>query len=214
MADEILAIGPVLRFAPSPNGALHLGHAYSALMNERLAAEINGRVLLRIEDLDRTRCKPQFEAAIVDDLAWLGLRFPASPRRQSEHANDYAAALARLDRQGLVYPCFCSRADIARASNGSATQIAPRSIPEPAAHSLRQKHALASPEVNVRPFASTCGVRSTPDRRVSAGPNLARAPFPRSIPRPRRFGATLSSAGAIWRRATIWRWWSMTRFRA
>jgi glutamyl-Q tRNA(Asp) synthetase len=118
MADEILATVPVLRFAPSPNGALHLGHAYSALMNERIAAEINGHLLLRIEDLDRTRCKPQFEAAIIDDLAWLGLRFPAAPRRQSEHANDYAAALARLVQQGLVYPCFCSRAEIARASNG------------------------------------------------------------------------------------------------
>src|ERR1700683_1517636 len=118
MADEILATFPVLRFAPSPNGALHLGHAYSALINDRIAAEINGRVLLRIEDLDRTRCKPQFEGAIIEDLAWLGLCFPAAPRRQSEHANDYAAALARLNEQGLVYPCFCSRAEIARASNG------------------------------------------------------------------------------------------------
>src|SRR5580700_7910796 len=118
MADDTLATAPMLRFAPSPNGALHLGHAYSALMNERIAAEINGHLLLRIEDLDQTRCKPQFEAAIVDDLAWLGLRFPASPRRQSEHANDYAATLARLVQQGLVYPCFCSRAEIARASNG------------------------------------------------------------------------------------------------
>ena len=118
MADEILATVPILRFAPSPNGALHLGHAYSALINERIAAEINGHVLLRIEDLDRTRCKPQFVAAIIDDLAWLGLRFPAPPRRQSEHANDYAAALARLDQRGLVYPCFCSRAEVARASAG------------------------------------------------------------------------------------------------
>src|SRR5258708_6349280 len=118
MAVEILASAPVLRFAPSPNGALHLGHAYSALMNERIAAETNGRVLLRIEDLDQTRCKPQFEPAIVDDLAWLGLRFPAPPRRQSEHGDDYAAALARLEQRGLVYPCFCSRAKIARASNG------------------------------------------------------------------------------------------------
>jgi glutamyl-Q tRNA(Asp) synthetase len=117
MADEILATAPVFRFAPSPNGALHLGHAYSALMNERIAAETNGRVLLRIEDLDRTRCKPQFEAAIADDLAWLGLRFPA-PRRQSEHGDDYAPALDRLHRQNLVYPCFCSRSEIARASNG------------------------------------------------------------------------------------------------
>jgi glutamyl-Q tRNA(Asp) synthetase len=117
MADDMLASAPVLRFAPSPNGALHLGHAYSALMNERIAAETGGRVLLRIEDLDRTRCKPQFEAAIIDDLAWLGLRFPTL-RRQSEHGDDYAAAIARLDQRGLVYPCFCSRSEIARVSNG------------------------------------------------------------------------------------------------
>jgi glutamyl-Q tRNA(Asp) synthetase len=116
MADDILALAPVLRFAPSPNGALHLGHAYSALMNERLAAELGGRLILRIEDLDRGRCKPQFEAAIVEDLAWLGLHFPAPWRRQSEHGDGYAAALARLDQQGLVYPCFCSRSEAARAS--------------------------------------------------------------------------------------------------
>src|SRR6202021_3679887 len=97
VADRPPEAAAILRFAPPPDGALHLGHAYSALINERIAAEINGRVLLRIEDLDRTRCKPQFEAAIVDDLAWLGLRFPATPRRQSDHASDYAAALARLD---------------------------------------------------------------------------------------------------------------------
>jgi glutamyl-Q tRNA(Asp) synthetase len=118
MTDDILATTPILRFAPSPNGALHLGHAYSALFNERIAAEINGCVLLRIEDLDRTRCKPQFEAGIVEDLAWLELRFPAPPRRQSEHGDDYAAALARLDQQGLVYPCFCSRTEVKRASAG------------------------------------------------------------------------------------------------
>jgi glutamyl-Q tRNA(Asp) synthetase len=87
-------------------------------MNERIAAEINGRVLLRIEDLDRTRCKPQLERAIIDDLAWLGLRFPAPPRRQSEHSDDYEAALAELDRQDLVYPCFCSRSEVTRASAG------------------------------------------------------------------------------------------------
>jgi glutamyl-Q tRNA(Asp) synthetase len=118
MADTILATAPLMRFAPSPNGALHLGHAYSALMNERLATETGGRLILRIEDLDRTRCKPEFEAAIVEDLAWLGLRFPAPSRRQSEHSDDYAAALARLDGQGLVYPCFCTRSEIARASAG------------------------------------------------------------------------------------------------
>ena len=118
MADDILATAPVLRFAPSPNGALHLGHAYSALMNARLAAELGGRLILRIEDLDRARCKARFEAAIVDDLAWLGIHFPAPWRRQSEHGDDYAAALARLDRRGLVYPCFCTRSEVARASDG------------------------------------------------------------------------------------------------
>jgi glutamyl-Q tRNA(Asp) synthetase len=117
MIDDVPA-APVLRFAPSPNGALHLGHAYSALMNERVAAELGGRLLLRIEDLDRTRCKPQFEAAIVENLAWLGLVFPEPPRRQSEHGDDYAAALARLDEKDMVYPCFCSRAEVSRASAG------------------------------------------------------------------------------------------------
>ena len=118
MSGETLATAPVLRFAPSPNGALHLGHAYSALLNQRLAAETNGRLLLRIEDLDRARCKPQHEAAIIDDLAWLGLRFDAPPRRQSEHGDDYASALARLEARGLIYPCFCSRSEVERASEG------------------------------------------------------------------------------------------------
>jgi glutamyl-Q tRNA(Asp) synthetase len=118
MAEDILATAPVLRFAPSPNGALHLGHAYSALMNERLAGETGGRLILRIEDLDRARCKARFEAAIVDDLAWLGIHFRAPWRRQSEHGDDYAAALARLDQRGLVYPCFCSRSEVARVSDG------------------------------------------------------------------------------------------------
>lgn len=109
---------PILRFAPSPNGALHLGHAYSALFNRRLADQGGGRLLLRIEDLDRTRCKPQYERAIVADLEWLGVRFDEPPRRQSEHGADYAAALARLAGRGLVYPCFCSRSEVAQASRG------------------------------------------------------------------------------------------------
>jgi glutamyl-Q tRNA(Asp) synthetase len=107
---------PVLRFAPSPNGLLHLGHAYSALCNERIAAETNGRLLLRIEDLDRARCKTRYEAAIEEDLAWLGLRFEAPARRQSEHEDDYAGAFDRLAERRLAYPCFCTRAEVARAS--------------------------------------------------------------------------------------------------
>jgi glutamyl-Q tRNA(Asp) synthetase len=116
MRPDAVAPSPVLRFAPSPNGALHLGHAYSALCNARLAAVLGGPLLLRIEDLDRVRCKPHYEAALLDDLAWLGLRFEGRPRRQSEHADDYAGACARLEALGLVYPCFCSRAEIGRAS--------------------------------------------------------------------------------------------------
>jgi len=107
---------PIFRFAPSPNGPLHLGHAYSALLNARLAAASRGRLLLRIEDLDRTRCKPEHERAILDDLAWLGVAFENPPRRQSEHAGDYARRLDALRARGLVYRCFCSRARVAAAS--------------------------------------------------------------------------------------------------
>ena len=111
--------GAVTRFAPSPTGLLHLGHAHSALFAHALAGE-GGRFLLRIEDIDRGRCRPEFEAAIYRDLAWLGLRWEGGVRRQSEHMEDYARALDALDGMGLVYPCFCTRAgiraEIARAS--------------------------------------------------------------------------------------------------
>jgi glutamyl-Q tRNA(Asp) synthetase len=113
-----LAARPTFRFAPTPNGALHLGHAYSALMNARLADETGGRLLLRIEDTDASRCKREFETAILEDLAWLGVGFSEAPRRQSEHLDDYARALAALAARGLVYPCFCRRAEIARANGG------------------------------------------------------------------------------------------------
>ena len=102
----------VVRFAPSPNGYLHLGHAYSALMNGLLAAETGGRFLLRMENIDVTRCRPEFESALLEDLAWLGLRWEQPVWRQSDHFSAYAAALRRLERHGLVYPCFCSRGDI------------------------------------------------------------------------------------------------------
>lgn len=125
MRSNVPAPSPLLRFAPSPNGALHLGHAYSALCNERVAAALGGRLLLRIEDLDRARCKPQYESAILDDLAWLGLRFEAPPRRQSNHCCDYAKAAARLEEFGFVYPCFCSRTEVARNSAGRDPDGAP-----------------------------------------------------------------------------------------
>jgi glutamyl-Q tRNA(Asp) synthetase len=104
----------IFRFAPSPNGYLHLGHAYSALLNFDLARKSGGRFLLRIEDIDPTRCRPEYEAAIYDDLAWLGLSWETPVRRQSEHLGEYRRALDDLTAQGLVYPAFESRAEIAK----------------------------------------------------------------------------------------------------
>jgi glutamyl-Q tRNA(Asp) synthetase len=105
---------PVYRLAPSPNGYLHLGHAYSALLNVELARRSGGRLLLRIEDIDQARCRPEFEAAIAKDLAWLGIAWERPVRRQSEHWADYRAALERLTSLGLIYPASESRAEIAR----------------------------------------------------------------------------------------------------
>lgn len=99
------------RFAPSPTGLLHLGHAYSALFAAGQAGP-GGRFILRIEDIDPLRCKEEFEAAIFEDLAWLGLSWEQPVRRQSGHMDDYRRALERLDGMGLLYPCFCTRKDI------------------------------------------------------------------------------------------------------
>ena len=104
----------VTRFAPSPTGYLHLGHAYTALIGWRRAREAAGQFLLRIENIDATRCRPEYEAAILEDMAWLGLDWDGPVRRQQEHLPDYQAALENLRGQGLLYPCFCTRADIAR----------------------------------------------------------------------------------------------------
>jgi glutamyl-Q tRNA(Asp) synthetase len=103
---------PVFRFAPSPNGYLHLGHALSALINFEMARATGGRFLLRIEDIDTTRCRPHYEDAIYEDLAWLGLTWEEPVRRQSAHLDDYRAALTQLD--DLVYPSFETRGEIAR----------------------------------------------------------------------------------------------------
>jgi glutamyl-Q tRNA(Asp) synthetase len=104
---------PVFRFAPSPNGYLHRGHALSALLNGRAAEVHGGRFLLRIEDIDRTRARPEFEAAIYEDLAWLGLSWETPVFRQSERFEVYREALGELDRLGLLYPAFLTRAEIA-----------------------------------------------------------------------------------------------------
>jgi glutamyl-Q tRNA(Asp) synthetase len=105
----------VTRFAPSPTGLLHLGHAVSALLGWRMARAAGGQFVLRIEDIDTTRCRPAFEAAILEDLAWLGVTWEGPVLRQSERLALYAEALDRLKALGVVYPCFCTRADIAAA---------------------------------------------------------------------------------------------------
>jgi glutamyl-Q tRNA(Asp) synthetase len=110
------AAGLVTRFAPSPTGWLHQGHAFSALTAYEAARAAGGRFLLRIEDIDRTRARPEFEAGILQDLAWLGLAWETPVRRQSEHMDDYAAALERLRAAGLLYRCFRTRKELAEAA--------------------------------------------------------------------------------------------------
>jgi glutamyl-Q tRNA(Asp) synthetase len=112
--ESVVMPPPVFRFAPSPNGYLHLGHAYSALLNFDLARQSGGRFLLRIEDIDPTRCRPEFEDAIYEDLAWLGISWEIPARRQSAHFADYRDAVAKLSARGLIYPGFESRAEVAR----------------------------------------------------------------------------------------------------
>ena len=104
---------PVFRFAPSPNGYLHLGHALSALIDLEMARAAGGRFLLRIEDIDTTRCRPEYEMAMYEDLAWLGISWEEPVRRQSQHLDDYRAAIAKLLERGLIYPSFESRSAIA-----------------------------------------------------------------------------------------------------
>jgi len=116
---------PVLRFAPSPNGLLHLGHAYSALFTAVWAEALGGRFLLRIEDTDLTRSKPEFTEAIYEDLAWLGLSWEQPVLRQSTRFAVYAAAADRLKARDLLYPCFCSRTELAAHSSGSDPDGAP-----------------------------------------------------------------------------------------
>ncbi len=102
----------VSRFAPSPTGSLHLGHAFAAWSAHEACRSLGGRFLLRIEDIDRERCRDEFEARIIEDLSWLGITWDGPVRRQSEHFEDYRAALERLDGLGVSYPCFCSRKEI------------------------------------------------------------------------------------------------------
>jgi glutamyl-Q tRNA(Asp) synthetase len=114
-----VSASPVFRFAPSPNGRLHLGHAYSALFTWDAAAKLGGAAILRIEDIDLERCKPEFEAAIYDDLHWLGLDWPEPVMRQSERFAVYSEVAGRLRDMDLLYPCFCTRTEVAERATGS-----------------------------------------------------------------------------------------------
>lgn len=111
-------MSPVFRFAPSPNGPLHLGHAYSAIFTADWARRMNGQFLLRIEDIDRARCKPEFTEAIFEDLAWLGLHWERPVMLQSARMDVYAEAAADLRARHLIYPCFCSRTEVAEHAAG------------------------------------------------------------------------------------------------
>ena len=142
---------PVFRFAPSPNGFLHLGHAASALLNAALARQMGGRLLLRIEDIDPGRSRPEFEAAIQEDLDWLGLRFEQPVRRQSEHIGDYAAALAGLGARGLTYACFCTRTGLAaRVADAAAAGAPLRRDPDGAPIGACRCKAMAPAERQAR----------------------------------------------------------------
>ena len=129
----------VFRFAPSPNGELHLGHAYSALLNDEMARSRGGRLLLRIEDTDLTRCKPRFKAGIFRDLAWLGLAWEEPVRIQSEHFGDYDANLLKLWDADAIDPCFCSRRQ-------AAAEALPQRDPDGQAHYGRRCRALTRHE--------------------------------------------------------------------
>jgi glutamyl-Q tRNA(Asp) synthetase len=164
----------VTRFAPSPTGHLHLGHAHSALTGWHRARADSGRFLLRIEDIDPARCRPEFEAAILEDLAWLGLDWDGPVRRQSEHLADYAAALDRLRGHGLIYPCFCSRKDIAAAVNaphGPEGPVYPRTcrnLPADLARARQERGEPYALRLDVAKAQGLSGPLSFEDERAGA----------------------------------------------
>ncbi len=172
----------ITRFAPSPTGYLHLGHVRSALEGWRAARQARGRFLLRLEDIDQTRCRDDYAAAIVEDLAWLGLDWDGSIRRQSEHLANYQAALDRLEAEGLLYPCFCTRreiqAEIVRAGSapqGKAGAVYPGTCRQLGA-AERARRRAASPSYALRLDVAAALKRTGPlvwsedGRRINADP--------------------------------------------
>lgn len=144
--------GPVLRFAPSPTGRLHLGHVLSALLNVQFARRLGGRFLIRIEDTDLARCRPEHEAAILDDLAWLGVQSDGPILRQSEHFPVYIQAAERLAALGLLYPCFATRQEIEVAAAGG--PVDPDGAPVyPGLHRQMPADEIARRKALGQPFA-------------------------------------------------------------
>ena len=164
----------VTRFAPSPTGYLHLGHAHSALVGWHRARAESGRFLLRIEDIDPARCRPEFEAAILEDLGWLGLGWEQPVWRQSDHRADYQGALDRLRGLGVLYPCFCSRKDIAAAvsaPHGPEGPIYPGTCRNQPADLVRERQEQGDPyalRLDVAKARAMTGPLSFQDQREGA----------------------------------------------
>lgn len=149
---------PVLRFAPSPNGELHLGHAFSAMTGFEMSVRLGGRFLVRIEDIDKGRTRESFVTGIFKDLAWLGLNWDQPVLRQSQHFADYVAAAARLQGMGLLYPCFATRAEILFAAKPGATD--PDGAPlYPRLHTHLQPHEVKQRQARGEPFALRLDMR-------------------------------------------------------
>jgi glutamyl-Q tRNA(Asp) synthetase len=164
------AVQPVFRFAPSPNGMLHLGHAFSALTNFAMCNAAGGCFLLRIEDIDPSRCRPEYEAAIYEDLAWLGIAWEMPVRHQSQHIADYAAALARLTALDLVYPAFLSRAEISAATTAPDWPLDPDGAPLYPGQDREMPRAEAEARIATgAPYA----LRLRMDRAIAAAGPLA-----------------------------------------
>lgn len=145
---------PILRFAPSPNGELHLGHALSALVGFYLARRLGGRFLLRIEDIDITRCREEYVTQIYEDLAWLGITWEEPVLRQSLHFTTYSAASDTLLKLGLLYPCFATRSEIAEATKTQAAATDPDGSPlYPSLHKTLPKEEIAARLTRNEPFA-------------------------------------------------------------
>ncbi len=167
-------IAPVLRFAPSPNGRLHLGHAYSALSSAAFAQRLGGRFLVRIEDIDIGRCRPEFIASIFEDLAWLGIAWEQPVLRQSEHLANYAAAARRLEAMGLLYPCFATRSEILAAATGA---VDPDGAPlYPGLHRALSDADIARRRAAGEPFAMRIDIaRAVAVAEARCGPLTFRA---------------------------------------